>query len=63
MRRGERPEVCGKKSPSFCALMSDLLAPEPLLTVDSMPTIQQVEETLRSALDAEDVSVVDISGE
>jgi|TARA_B110000459_G_scaffold143062_1_gene155817 hypothetical protein len=43
--------------------MSDLLAPEPLPTVDSMPTIQQVEETLRSALEAEDVSVVDISGE
>lgn len=31
--------------------------------VDWMPTVQQVEEALRSALEAEDVSVVDISGD
>ena len=28
-----------------------------------MPTVEQVEELLRSALEAEDVSVTDISGE
>ena len=63
MRRGERPEVCGKKSPSF--MRSDVRSPCARTTshFDSMPTIQQVEETLRSALEAEDVSVVDISGE